>query len=109
MISGCIPFTFTFILLGLLTGCAVGPDFKRPATPDTQSYIATPLPAQTSSVPTPLGESQHFVAGGWVNPQWWQELGSPKLNALIDEALQASPTLAKSQAVLRQAQELYAA
>ncbi|MHB8149832.1 MAG: TolC family protein, partial [Desulfobulbia bacterium] len=106
-ISGCIP--FTFILLGLLTGCAVGPDFKRPATPDTPTYTATPLPAQTSSVPTPLGESQHFVAGGWVNPQWWQELGSPKLNALIDEALQASPTLAKSQAVLRQAQELYAA
>ena len=107
MISGCIP--FTFILLGLLTGCAVGPDFKRPATPDTPTYTATPLPAQTSSVPTPLGEAQHFVAGGWVNPQWWQELGSPKLNALIDEALQASPTLAKSQAVLRQAQELYAA
>jgi NodT family efflux transporter outer membrane factor (OMF) lipoprotein len=106
-ISGCIP--FTFILLGLLTGCAVGPDFKRPATPDTPTYTATPLPAQTSSVPTPLGETQHFVAGGWVNPQWWQELGSAKLNALIDEALQASPTLAKSQAVLRQAQELYAA
>lgn len=106
-ISGCILFTFT--LLGLLTGCAVGPDFKRPATPETPTYTATPLPAQTSSVPTPLGETQHFVAGGWVNPQWWQELGSPKLNALIDEALQASPTLAKSQAVLRQAQELYAA
>ncbi|MFQ6757267.1 MAG: efflux transporter outer membrane subunit [Deltaproteobacteria bacterium] len=106
-ISGCIP--FTFILLGLLTGCAVGPAFKRPATPDTPTYTATPLPAQTSPVPTPLGEAQHFVAGGWVNPQWWQELGSAKLNALIDEALQASPTLAKSQAVLRQAQELYAA
>lgn len=106
-ISGCIP--LTFILLGLLTGCAVGPDFKRPPTPDTPTYTATPLPAQTSSVPTPLGETQHFVAGGWVNPQWWQELGSAKLNALIDEALQASPTLAKSQAVLRQAQELYAA
>lgn len=107
MISGCIP--FTFILLGLLTGCAVGPDFKRPATPDTPTYTATPLPAQTSPAPTPLGESQHFVEGGWVNPQWWQELGSAKLNGLIDEALQASPTLAKSQAVLRQAQELYAA
>ena len=107
MTSGCIP--VTFILLGLLTGCAVGPDFKHPATPDTPTYTPTPFPAQTSSVPTPLGEAQHFVAGGWVNPQWWQELGSAKLNALIDEALQASPTLAKSQAVLRQAQELYAA
>jgi len=106
-ISGHI--SFAFIFFGLLTGCAVGPDFRRPATPDTATYTATPLPAQTPSTPAPLGEAQHFVAGGWVNPQWWQELGSVKLNGLIDEALQASPTLAKSQAVLRQAEELYAA
>jgi len=106
-ISGHI--SFAFIFFGLLTGCAVGPDFRRPATPDTATYTAAPLPAQTPSAPTPLGESQHFVEGGWVNPQWWQELGSPKLNGLIDDALQASPTLAKSQAVLRQAEELYAA
>ncbi len=98
-----------FALTVLLTGCAVGPDFKRPAAPDVAAYTATSLPAQTASTPTTLGESQRFVEGGWINPQWWHELGSPKLNALINEALQASPTLARSQSVLRQAQELYAA
>jgi len=97
------------IVIGLLAGCAVGPDFKRPAAPEVAAYTATPLPAQTTSAPTALGASQRLVGGGRVKPQWWQELGSSKLDALIDEALQASPTLAGAQATLRQAQELYAA
>lgn len=95
------------ILAGLLAGCSVGPDFKRPAAPEVAGYT-TPLPARTASA-TALEGSQRLVEGGHVNPQWWQELGSTKLNALIDEALQASPTLASAQATLRQAQELYAA
>ncbi len=106
-ISGHI--SFMFILVGLLAGCAIGPDFKSPAPPDVAAYTATPLPAQTVSAPTPLGESQRFIEGGLINSQWWHELGSPKLDTLINDALQASPTLAKSQATLRQAQELYAA
>jgi NodT family efflux transporter outer membrane factor (OMF) lipoprotein len=97
------------ILAVLVAGCAVGPDFKRPETTDMTAYTTTPLPGRTTATPTALGESQRFVEGGRVNPQWWQELGSAKLNALIEEALQASPTLAAAQATLRQAQELYAA
>lgn len=100
---------FMHIFLSLLTGCAVGPDFKRPEALAVTTYTATPMPEQTASAPTPLGESQRFVEGGWINPQWWHELGSPKLNALINNALKASLTLARSQAVLRQVQELYAA
>lgn len=96
-------------LIGLLAGCAVGPDFKRPARPAVAGYTATPLPEQTASAPTVLGESQRFVATDGVKPQWWQKLGSARLNALIDQALQASPTLAGAQATLRQAQEVYAA
>lgn len=86
------------ILACLLTGCAAGPDFKRPAAPDVAVYTATPVV-----------ESQNLVAGGRVNPQWWQELGSARLNSLIDEALEASPTLAAAEATLRQAQEVYGA
>lgn len=97
------------ILAGLLAGCAVGPDFKRPAKPDVAVYTVTPLPAHTTSAPTALGESQRFVEGGEVKPQWWQELGSARLGTLIDQALRASPTLAGAQATLRQAQEVYAA
>jgi NodT family efflux transporter outer membrane factor (OMF) lipoprotein len=56
-----------------------------------------------------LGESQRFIAGDRVTPQWWRKLGSSRLNTLVEEALQANPTLAESQARLRQAKELYAA
>ncbi len=96
-------------LTGLLAGCAVGPDFNRPSAPDVTGYTATPLPADTAAAPTDLGKSQHFVAEMWINPQWWHELGSRELDALIDQALQASPTLAAAQATLRQAQEVYGA
>lgn len=99
----------TVLLAGLLAGCAAGPDFKRPETPEVGVYTPTPLPAQTVSTPTTLGESQRFVEGGGVDPRWWRGFGSAALDALVEEALRASPTLAASQATLRQAQEVYAA
>ncbi len=97
------------MVIGLLTGCAVGPDFKRPPAPAGTTYTATPPPDLTVAAPTALGEAQRLVKGMPVNPQWWQELGSTRLDILIAEALQASPTLAAAQATLRQAQERYAA
>jgi NodT family efflux transporter outer membrane factor (OMF) lipoprotein len=97
------------LLAGLLAGCAAGPDFKRPAAPDISGYIAEPLPEQTAKAPTNFGNEQHFVVGASVSSQWWRDLGSPKLDALIEQAFQASPTLTSAQATLRQAQEIYAA
>ena len=46
------------LLSGLLAGCAVGPDFKKPSAPDIPSYTATHLPAQTASAATALGGMQ---------------------------------------------------
>ncbi len=97
------------ILAGLLAGCAVGPDFRRPAAPDVPNYTVTPLPAQTASAATAFGDAQHLSAGASVSAQWWHGLGSSELDALIEQALQASPTLASATATLRQAQEIYSA
>ncbi len=97
------------ILAGLLAGCAAGPDFKRPAAPDAPDYTVMPLPAETASAPMALGGAQRFNAGASVGAQWWRSLGSSKLDALIEQAFQASPTLASAKATLRQAQELYSA
>lgn len=102
-------FFISVVMIGLQFGCTVGPDFNRPAKPEVAAYTATPFPARTAAAPTVLGRSQRIIEGGVVNPQWWHELGSAKLDALIEEALQASPTLTKAQATLRQAQEVYAA
>lgn len=99
----------TLLLVGLLAGCAVGPDFKRPATPDTAHYTATTFPMQTASAPIYLGEAQRFSESMSVSAQWWRGFGSPKLDALIEQAMVANPTLLSAQATLRQAQEVYAA
>ncbi len=88
------------IIAGLLAGCSIGPDFKRPQSPEVENYTPTPIN---------LGGSQRISEDGLVSQQWWHELGSARLNALIDEALQANPTLIGYQATLRQADELYAA
>src|SRR5262249_37917303 len=72
------------ILVGLLASCAVGPDFNRPTPPDVSSYTTAPLPAQTTSATTALGEVQRFAVGANVDAQWWRTLGSPRLDALIE-------------------------
>ena len=102
-------FLATSFLVGFLSGCAVGPDFERPAAPESAHYTAAPLSAKTASAPTFLGDAQHFRLGESVRAQWWHSLGPAKLGALIDQAFQASPTLAKAKATLRQAQEIHAA
>ncbi len=94
------------ILVGLLAGCAAGPDFKRPAPPDVSSYTTTPLPVQTASAATELGDAQRFNVGADVSAQWWRTLNSARLDAWIEQAFLASPTLASAKATLRQAQEI---
>ncbi len=95
-------------LIGL-AGCAVGPDFTSPAAPSIDQYTASAVADKTAVAPVALGNAQTIVTGMAVDAQWWRAFGSTELNALVDQALAASPTLASAQANLRQAQELLAA
>jgi NodT family efflux transporter outer membrane factor (OMF) lipoprotein len=97
------------LIAASLSGCAAGPDFQRPSVPDGARYTATATGARTVSAATQFGEAQLLLEGLPIDAQWWRTLGSPELDRLIDEALQASPTLAAASANLRQAQELLAA
>ncbi|MDH5223037.1 MAG: TolC family protein, partial [Betaproteobacteria bacterium] len=54
----------------LLAGCAVGPDYVRPV-------LTTP---ETWRIDYPQ-------AADVANTRWWEKLGDPVLNQLIDEAL----------------------
>lgn len=92
-----------------LAGCASGPEVAQPAAPQSPSYTASALPERTASSPVPLGDAQQLRWGAAVPDAWWQALGSARLNAWIEQALQASPTVAAAQAALRQAQELQTA
>lgn len=89
----------------LLSGCAAGPDFKQPDAPQVQGYTKEPLQQKTSSAATLGGDAQQFVEGMDIPAQWWTLFNSPSLNAVIEEALKASPDLQSAQAALRAAQE----
>jgi len=90
----------------LVSGCAVGPDFQRPVAPAVDGYTRQPATARTVSAEIPGGEEQRFVNGQDISHQWWTLFQSPELNALIERAVKASPTLVAAQAALRQAMEL---
>lgn len=98
----------TLILAVTLSGCAAGPDFKRPDAPQVDNFTLTPLPAQTASSAVMQGEAQRLMPVAAVDTNWWRALGSAKLTNLIESALEASPTLAAAQAKLRQAEEIHA-
>lgn len=103
-------------LVGALGACAaaslcacVGPNFHRPAPPQTERYTAEPLEPQTAAAAGPGGEAQKFLADADVPKNWWTLFGSVELDTLVGEALRANPDVKSAQAALRQALENTAA
>jgi NodT family efflux transporter outer membrane factor (OMF) lipoprotein len=86
--------------------CAVGPRYHRPEAPTNAGYAPAPLPQTSASAPIHGGEAQHLVSGQDIRFEWWQLFKSPALNALVERAFKANPTVAAAQAALVQAQEL---
>ena len=90
-------------LLG--SGCAVGPDFEKPAPPDVTAYTPQPLSATVAAPNIAGGEAQRFVAGGEISGDWWTLFHSQSLNELIDEALKNNHDLKAAQAAMKAARE----
>jgi NodT family efflux transporter outer membrane factor (OMF) lipoprotein len=89
----------------LTAGCAVGPNFKRPAAPKVPGYTPAP-PSTTSSTPNvPGGETQQFVEGRDIPGEWWTLFHSKALNDLIERSLKNNPDLKAAQAALLAARE----
>ena len=99
----------TVALALALAGCAAGPDFKRPSSPDAERYTAQALPQQTDSAAVAGGAAQRLTAGQTVQAEWWTLFGSDSLNQLVAAALRANPDLQAAEAALRVAQESAAA
>nr|WP_155901490.1 efflux transporter outer membrane subunit [Mariprofundus ferrooxydans] len=93
---------------GLVSSCTIGPDYKRPDAPKAASYTSKPMTSETVASPVALGNSQRFVTGN-IDPYWWKAFASPRLNALIERALQSSPTIDAARARLEQAEQTYLA
>jgi len=74
-------------LIGMLSACAVGPDYHRPPTA---------LPAAFPDTPT--------AGQGSITPQWWTLYGDATLNSLIDTALTNNVDIQKAVARIDEAQ-----
>ena len=66
------------LLLLAVTGCTMGPDFKRPTTPyDPSSFL--------DGRQAPVSRSQPEVAP--IQVEWWQSFNDPELNSLEQRAV----------------------
>jgi NodT family efflux transporter outer membrane factor (OMF) lipoprotein len=85
-----------------LASCSFGPSGRPPDMPSPAHYGAEAQPAQTAAA---LGVAQQFVIGAKPVPDWWRLYRSDALNALVDEGLRNSPTLAATDKRLASARE----
>lgn len=85
-----------------LAACSFGPNGNPPVMPQPAHYGAEPQPTET--VPA-QGVTQQFVVGAKPVPTWWRLYQSDDLNALVDEGLSNSPTLAATDKSLTSARE----
>lgn len=82
----------TVVCVALVAGCA-GEPVRPPEMPTAARYTSTPV------------TEERLAPGQDLPAQWWTLFQSPALDALVRLALEASPTLARAGAKLRQAQE----
>jgi NodT family efflux transporter outer membrane factor (OMF) lipoprotein len=96
------------LLPALLAACASEP-VHPPEVPAAASYTPTPVAAETASADVAGGQAQRLAEGKDIPEQWWTLFRSPSLDRLVRDALASSPTLARANARLRQAEEDYSA
>jgi len=92
------------VLLVAMAGCAVGPDFQRPAGPAADRYTFDAL--QSESADAASGTAQHIALGRGLEGDWWQAFRSDQLDRVVRDAIDGNQTLAAAQATLSQAQAL---
>jgi NodT family efflux transporter outer membrane factor (OMF) lipoprotein len=95
----------TSALLLLIAGCAVGPNFKKPAAPEASAYTPTPPSSTSSTTNARGGEGQRLVENLDIPGQWWVLFQSKPLNDLIERSLKANPDIKAAQAALKVARE----
>jgi NodT family efflux transporter outer membrane factor (OMF) lipoprotein len=92
------------LVLLFIAGCAVGPNFKKPAAPDVSDYTAAPL-STTAAANVSGGQAQRFAKGADISADWWTLFHSKPLNDLIEQSLAHNPDLKAAHAALSVARE----
>ncbi len=97
----------SYVSIFVLVGCTVGPDFKNTSLPLPDSYTVKAFSGKTTSSEFAFGSAQVFESETTVPKDWWRTLGSSKLDGLIEQAMQANPSLQSARSTLKQSQEIY--
>ena len=79
------------LLLAVLAGCTLGPDYHRPDTPEVEAFRETPQ-----------GWKQAQPRDDIERGKWWEVFGDARLNGLIAKIDVSNQTLAASEAQFRQ-------
>ena len=87
----CVAFALATVMLTLMTGCVVGPDYVKPTviTPEAYKEVDGWKVAQPQD---------HVLRGAW-----WEIFGDPQLNALEAQVSLSNQNLAQAEATYRQA------
>jgi NodT family efflux transporter outer membrane factor (OMF) lipoprotein len=88
--------------LTTLAACSLGPNGEPPVMPSPAHYGQSELLEQTAAAG---GVAQRFEVGAQPVPQWWRLYRSTQLDALVEEGLKNSPTLAATEKTLAGARE----
>jgi NodT family efflux transporter outer membrane factor (OMF) lipoprotein len=84
-----------------LAACTVGPEFQRPAPPQTDRYVAPKATADASAA-----NPQELLLGTSPAMQWWHFFQSDALDRIVERALASNRRLTAEQWTLEQRQEL---
>jgi NodT family efflux transporter outer membrane factor (OMF) lipoprotein len=91
------------ISLLMLSGCAVGPDFKEPEAPRIESYDQDGLP-DAIDIDGKAFQNQRFLINESIPEDWWTLFNSDALNDLVMQGMKNSPTVQSAEAALLSAQ-----
>src|SRR5277367_375425 len=97
------------VLSMAVAGCMVGPDFMSPEPPSVTRYTSPGEAAAAQAHGAPIVPTQTVVLGKRVTAEWWTLFRSPKLDALVKQAIVGSHTVESAKARLAQAREAIAA
>jgi NodT family efflux transporter outer membrane factor (OMF) lipoprotein len=103
--DGVAPRMLAVAALVLLCGCAVGPDFIRPAAPKGADYEPAGMSKLTASANIAGGGAQRLLRGRDIPGEWWELFRSRALRSVVEQALENNYDLQAAQAALRVARE----
>jgi NodT family efflux transporter outer membrane factor (OMF) lipoprotein len=82
------------VILMVISGCAVGPDYKRPDAPVPSSFKEL------------KGWREALPRDQEIKTKWWEAFGDPILNSLVEQVNVSNQSIALAESQYRQAQAL---